>query len=111
MNIKVPYSKLELLLAAIHAGDKLGRLGKESEDIIKDKLTRLSPDDNKSKNAEIAEFHGISVQDLINSPNMVYMSSQYDHHLVNQSIEILKSFDFSDKESWAILLCDKLEDL
>lgn len=97
--MKVPYSGLELSIALISAVNKLD--GKEDE--LK-KALELIHKPTSNINHEAAKFNGISITDLINSPNMEYMVETYKESCILKGIETLESFGLTNKEAWAAVV-------
>lgn len=106
MTIKVPYSKTELLLAAITACSKI----EENSEEIAAKLKKVS-DEDISLNESVAKHNGISVLDLINSPNMPYLVEQWRAHCMEQALLVFKEYGLTEKEAWSCVLSEHLESL
>ena len=99
--MKCPYSKMELLIAAKSAEDKLiplmGKLTLEAENLLS----------QKSINEYVAHENSITVQELINSPNMAYMINSAKENLILKMIDIFKANGFTDEEAWACVTADQ----
>lgn len=100
------YSEFDLRLALI---------GLESREGLQEILDRIVADfggltcpDGAEFNRIVAEHHGISVLDLINSPNFLALQEQYRVFMTTKIHDRLVADGFSDKEAWAILMVDKL---
>jgi hypothetical protein len=111
MAINVPYTKLQLLTAGMSASRKMNALGEEVIDDLANKLNAISSEDAAEFNKEVAASNGISVLDLVNSPNMAHMQEGYREKCLYKAIDILKSLGFTEEEAWACMLSDKLETL
>ena len=103
MTIKIPYNKLELTIAlsGISENDKdfIKKLTK-----IKDDLLKKMPGSKKERNKLIAEENGISVKDLLNSPNYELLGSQYEERIFNDFRNRIKDdLNLTEKQSWAIV--------
>ena len=97
--IHIPYSKFELTFALGTAGDILEPKQKE----LTEKVNAIAAEpENKMK--AVAEFIGISLNDLINSPNMDKLIQQFDDYKRDQVMIILKELGLSDKEAWAVFV-------
>lgn len=101
--IKIPYSALELRCAL---------LGLDGEKFSEEKMKELEvelkelfcpPEEIKDKNKKVAEYHGISVETLVNSPNYKVLCQEYVEDIICQFIKkIIEKFDITDKEAWAL---------
>jgi hypothetical protein len=111
MAINVPYTKLQLLIAGMSASSKMNALGEEVLDDLANKLNAISSGDPAEFNKEVAASNGITVLDLINSPNMALMQEEYRGHCLYKAVNILKTLGFTEEEAWAIMLADKIEAL
>jgi len=103
--IKLPYNKIELLTTLIGiekkiSVKKLKKVGEEIKAELKDRL----PDDEKSINTIIAKQNGISVEALINSPNLKLLQSQYQDSILTDVVGKLETkLKLDNKEVWALL--------
>jgi hypothetical protein len=107
MTIKIPYTKTELVLAAITASSKIEE---KQEELVK-RLNEISIVNNGNVNEAVAKHNGITVLDLINSPNMQLLIEQWYSHNMEQAVKILKDYGLTEVEAWSCLLADKLESL
>jgi predicted esterase YcpF (UPF0227 family) len=107
MVLNLPYTKMELMLACITAMPKVEEHAIELEG----RLNQLHDIDKVSINEAVAMQNGISMLDLINSPNMAYLVEQYKSDRMHEAVKIFVEFGLTEKEAWACLLSDKLEDL
>lgn len=101
MGINVPYDELTLKIALMGASSKL-----ENEELQKELLSKISDISVKTMaelNVKVSEFHGITVPDLINSPNYEKMKAEYANHNLALIRNIYLDAGFSDKESWALV--------
>ena len=105
MKINIPYNKLELSLALMGIDQKkLDTIDpKKNFDNIKNSL----PKDKAELNKKIADENGISVVDLINSPNYQILCDECIQKMFTNVIETLaKEFNITIVQSWAIFaLC------
>lgn len=111
MAINVPYTKLQLLVAGMSASSKMNALGEEVIDDLANRLNAISSGDPAEFNKAVAASNGITVLDLINSPNMALMQDDHRERCLHKAVDILKSLGFTDEEAWAIMLADKIEAL
>lgn len=111
MAINVPYTKLQLLTAGMSANRKMNALGEEGIDELANKLNAISSGDTAEFNKEVAASNGITVLDLINSPNMALMQEEYREKCLYKAIDILTALGFTEEEAWAVMLADKIEAL
>lgn len=101
MNIDVPYDEMTLKIALISAGSKLDEEGLQEK--LLENLAPYSPETPADLNKKIAEHHGISLLDLINSPNFISLKDDYLLHHLALIRKIYKDFGFDDKEAWALM--------
>lgn len=101
--MKIPYDWWELRLAL---------LGLDEEKFDKDKMKEMNDtiesvlpkEEVKDLNKRIAEFHGISVEQLINSPNYKVLCSEFiENALRKVAGMVMKKFDIAEKEAWALI--------
>jgi len=62
---------------------------------------------SKSLNEYVAHENSITVQELINSPNMAYMINSAKENLILKMIDIFKANGFTDEEAWACVTADQ----
>ena len=103
MDVQCPYNELQLKIALIAASDKLADVNLQEKILSKIKETPNITEDKAIFNKNIADFNGISVADLINSPNYETLKSEYASTLFYKILNIYKDFNFTDKEAWALL--------
>ena len=98
LEIDCPYDDLTLRLAVISLGDKF------TEDIQKNLLSKLEVNKPITKNV-VAEFHGITLEQLINSPNYEILLNEHRESIVKNFLKVVKNEGcFSDQEAWALLI-------
>lgn len=103
MKINCPYDDLEINIAALGLNNKLEVIDamlNDPEFTVKFSAPASKADLNK----DIANFQGISISELINSPNYNTLVEEYKNSEVHRLLEYLKSKGFSDKEAWAFLV-------
>lgn len=107
-DINCPYHAVDLKIALIGVGNLLTP---EVQEKIVAQLNTIGDgiEDRASLNKKAAEFHGISMEMLINSPNMSELASQYRNHLFYEAIKVLEGLGFSNKQAWACLLANQLD--
>ena len=98
--ITVPYDQLSLRLALLSLESKLND---EKMYRIKDKIEEIVPKGKLDQNERIAEYNGINLETLINSPNYSTLKKEYIANMLNKAVDIIMEEDFTHKESWAIL--------
>jgi hypothetical protein len=101
----VPYTETEIRLALLRLGKRME--SKEFEDKL-DAFTpeKIAPDlmDKKSLNIAIAESNGISVKDLIDSPNYEALKSEYTLGRLSDVVALMESdLGIANDEAWAIM--------
>lgn len=100
-GIVLPYSQLELTIALSGAAKIME--GKEEEvDKKLDALKLKFSTDNKMK--ATADFIGISLTDLINSPNMNSLINHYEAYQRGCILDVLTDLGLSKKEAWAVFI-------
>lgn len=111
--MKIPYDKFQLKMALVGLEKKFP--GTETEEEMHEKLkmiaddlgdfaTKQIPDEKSEINKKIAEFHGIQVVDLLNSPNYQILCDEYITDIVKQMVSRLKiDLVLNDVEAWAFL--------
>lgn len=93
----LPYTEVELM-ASLASLDEAILLQEQVQDSIR-KTFSLS---QAEANREAAKFHGVSVLDLINSPNYTTLMQSYQESLVLELVKYLESIGYSNLESWAV---------
>ncbi len=108
--MKIPYTEIELRIAlAILSQDKkrLRQMNKKLDELEKEKKNiwdGVQIKDKQEFNKKTAEFHGITVETLINSKNYKTLCDEYQTHLYEKIVEKLMSvFKLTHKEVWAII--------
>lgn len=101
MNVSVPYDELTLKIALMGASKKLEVDGLQER--ILEKISSISSKTMSEFNQAVAEYHGISVLDLINSPNYESLKGEFGNHNISRLVSIYKEEGFDDKESWALV--------
>ena len=101
--MKIPYNGWELRLALLGLDEK--KFDKDKMKEMKDVIESvLSKEEVKDLNKRIAEFHGISVEQLINSLNYKVLCSEFVESALRKVAEtIMKKFDIAEKEAWALM--------
>lgn len=100
--LKIPYNKIELLLASISINSKM-----ENDPEMQNKIEALIAKttfkaENKMK--EAAAFIGIPLETLVASPNMKELIEQFEDHKVTEVIHALQTeIGFTQKEAWTLL--------
>ncbi len=100
--MKIPYNDLELRIALLGIdGEKFtDEKMKEIEKKFKDKL----PKQDSELNKKIAEYHGVSAIDLINSPNYKILCVEYQKNILEEFInEIVEKIGITKKQTWALV--------
>ena len=111
--INCPYDALTLQIAMLGAANKLEKYEQqhgEGSTVEKLNSLQLTTPEPSELNKRAAEHHGITIDQLINSPNYAVLKSEYGESMVHKVMGILKTeFGFEDKEAWALMLHDRLE--
>ena len=103
MNIKCPYNELTLGVAGMTGASKLEKLLETEEDAKKFSTAFECLPTKAPSKQDVADFHKIPLEMLINSPNMELLINEYYQESANRVINILEqTFSLSNKEAWAI---------
>lgn len=99
LMIQVPYSKMDLLLASLSLDTKLTEEKKEQ---FESRLAKMAPEENKMK--EVAKYIGISLETLVDSPNLDKLIRQYENYKIMQMVQFLEDdLELTNKEAWAFV--------
>lgn len=102
--MECPYDKITLQIALITASKKFEEYEKANGEGYKDEIVNSLATENKSLNIAVAEHNGITVDQLINSPNYQLLKTEYMNDLMLKFMSSLKlKINLTDKEAWAIL--------
>jgi len=101
-DIECPYDKVTLKMAALSLADKL-------TDDIGDKIaseanTLCDITDEAGLKKKAAEYHGLSLEMFINSPNYKILMSEFKGYLVKETIKIMQKQGLTSEEAWAFFL-------
>jgi aminopeptidase N len=113
--MKCPYDSLTLTLESIKLAPKLNKMVEDIGEEVLSKRMEAFAEKHNSINLEdknkVAEFHSITVSELINSPNYKVLKEEYKEKCTQDVFNELKEqFQFNDKEVWALLfLIQKVE--
>ncbi|HBM46061.1 MAG: hypothetical protein UT05_C0012G0011 [Parcubacteria group bacterium GW2011_GWF2_38_76] len=101
MGIKIPYNKLELICALNSMDPNQFTLEKLKE--LSQKCG-LDPTPSTAEiHKKIAEDNGISVEALINGPNLKILCQEYLEKTILRFMELFKKeFGLSDLQTWAV---------
>ena len=107
--MKCPYSKIQLQIALYAVERKFLDYEKTHGEGAAEQVMAENFSKNSVGNKEAAEYHGISLETLINSPNYSVLCSSYAASQYHKVMEFLKAeFGLTDKEAWAALAADQL---
>jgi len=100
VKIKIPYEIFELRVALL----ELQQRSDFNAQVLDEALKSLELPTEKSEiNKRAAEFQGISVLDLINSPNYETLVAECSHATLEKLIQTMKDDGgLKDIEAWAI---------
>jgi len=101
--MQLPYSALELNIALLSIESKLTE---ETIDGITNAVNAAIPrvKSHAELNKAVADYNGISLEQLINSPNMTAMVKEYQAYNCKKVIANIEKLGFTNKESWALLV-------
>jgi len=98
---KFPYGETELFT---HFASLRNKMTDEISEQIADKINAMANiDDLDSFNKRAAEFNGHSaaVEQFLGLPNVEELKTSFKQDLLNKTVDIVKSFNFTDQEAWA----------
>ena len=103
--INIPYSQIELDIALLGVSNKLeDAVATEAMEELVAFFEQKTGKTQAERNIKIAEFHGISVLDLINSPNLTTLVEMFqESRTLEMKTVLMEKLGVSDKESWAII--------
>lgn len=97
--MRVPYPRDQLLLALANVDQKLY----VDPDSIKDSLVEILNIEQPLLNLKAAEYHGVPVLDLINSPNYETLLKTFQESLVKGGVTFLEERGLTHVEAWAFI--------
>lgn len=71
----------------------------EKAEAAYEKIDKLAPKHQSEMNKVIAEHNGITVDQLVMSPNMERLAGNYALHLVEQSVKILMEAGMTEEQA------------
>ena len=102
MSLTIPYDAIELRLALMNIPEDL--LDEEKTREVREGFEKRLPKNQSEKNKLVAAAHGITVLDLINSPNYKILVEDYAHGILRDLVGILKEkFGATDVQAWALI--------
>jgi len=103
--INIPYSQFELDIALLGISNRLEE--DKSAEIMQEFVTSFEEKTGKTqaeRNKKIAEFHGITVSEFINSPNLTTLVEMFqESYTIEMKNTLMEKLGVSDKEAWAII--------
>lgn len=103
MEIECPYSKLELIVCLRTINEKKLIEKCEQEIARHEKVEQELKPLNRDFSKRIAEYHGITIEQLTNSPNYQILCNKYQEHCVLKLIKMIEvQMDLSKKQAWAL---------
>ena len=104
MELNCPYNQLQLMTAGLSAQNKLTTMGEKKVEELMEKINNVSSIKTKAElNDAVATSNGITLSELINSPNYSVLIDDYEKRIFNQGIQILSDYGFTDIECWALV--------
>jgi len=100
MTVHVPYNQFDLTLANLSAVSKL--YDETVQQKISDEFKCIT--DIQNLNEEVAKYHGISIKDLIDSPNLITLIELYKESMFHKGIAIFEKYGLTNQEAYAIML-------
>ena len=105
---------MDLKIAAMNAKEE--DLTEETAKKIGEEFEKTMPyyQNQAEYNKAVADFHGISVVDYINSPNMDKLKGDFFSRDIKRMLDIYQQQGFSDKLAWYMVMSqfapEKLEE-
>jgi len=102
--MKIPYKGIELKLAIMALDEN--KLTEESGEKVNAVGVKYHITDDSSTaelNKAVAEDNGITVETLVNSPNMSKMVSDYTITAIHEIVGVMEEDGLTNKEAWAII--------
>lgn len=103
--INIPYSQLELDIALLGVSNRIEDA--VATEVMQEIVACFEQKAGKTQaetNSKIAEFHGITVIDLINSPNLNTLVEMFkESRTIEMKTVLMEKLGVSDKEAWAII--------
>lgn len=103
--INIPYSQFELDIALLSISNRLEE--ENFTEIMQEFVTAFEEKTGKTqaeRNKKIAEFHGITVSEFINSPNLTTLVEMFqESYTIEMKNTLMEKLGVSDKEAWAII--------
>ena len=104
-EIDCPYSREELKLALLGMDMTKLESGEIADNINKAFIECEFLTSKGSSKESISKYHGITIKDLINSPNYSTLVDEYVGSQIRQVISIFKEQGgFSNKEAWGLII-------
>jgi hypothetical protein len=108
MKLDIPFNQADLAMAAESLENKFpdyDAFAEQASAYIDAEWPKMIPADAAEKNRSIAEFHGVTIEALIGSPNLEMLTGQYVNKKVTEFVERVKNnFNLDDAEAWVIVL-------
>jgi len=106
--MKIPYSEFEMQIAMMKLNDKLAEFDKATLEQKKQEMQAftdsLMPKKRAEQNKLTAEYHGISVKQLMASPVYGALCNEYKEDCIRQFVEMIKEkLETTDLEAWAAI--------
>lgn len=107
-NIK--YTRFEMIEAL---NEYVDSTTDEEMDIIKEVISGIIPKDTTKKemNVRIAEYNGITVSELISSPNMEYLVENYSINIINDVYEKTIELDMTKIQATSLIYFSSTGDI
>lgn len=118
-GIQCPYNALELKTSLFAVSNKIEAYDKQhgegaSGNKLEELFAALTKDDEDPKTGkeQIAAFHGITVEQLINSPNYQTLQNEYGTAKLDKIRATLGAeFGLDDRQTWAFVLAEQIENM
>lgn len=109
--MKIPYTEMQLLAGKLELMDIIerdeGGFEEKSEEVRREFEAQF-PEAKKDLNARVAEFHGITVDTLVNSPNYTTLTSEYGEDVLKRLIGRMKEkLGLTDLQAWTLFAIGK----
>lgn len=100
--MEIPYNEWDLRIALISLDEN--KLTEEKFKELGTELAEKISANGKDLNTKIAEYHGISVEALIKSPNYEILCEEYKERVIREfANKIMEKLEITEKQAWALI--------
>jgi len=100
--IKIPYTLLELRIALVSFNEN--KFDEKKLEEIRCEFA-IPVYEKKDRNKQVANYHGISLEKLIDSPNYEVLCKEYEESILYLFVKkLIEKFEITEKEAWAVVV-------